>query len=55
MNSTTDDNKTINTYVRQITFSLVQYVDELVRINGITDEGSTELFITRAVGVNRWR
>jgi hypothetical protein len=49
MNSTTDDNKTTNTYVRLITFSLVQYVDELVRINGIIDEGSTDLFITRAV------
>jgi hypothetical protein len=49
MNSTTDDNKTANTYVRLITFSLVQCMDELVRIKDIRDEGSTELFITRTV------
>jgi hypothetical protein len=59
--SPTDDNKPTNTYFRLITFFLVNYMNELVRINGIIDEGSTDSFITRAlveelrlIGVDIW-
>jgi hypothetical protein len=43
MNSS-DENKQTNTYFRLITCFLADYLQQLIRINAIIDEGSTDLF-----------
>jgi hypothetical protein len=44
-----DENKNPTTYFRLITCFLVDYLEQLIRINAIIDEGSTDSFITRAL------